>query len=110
MFERTEFQDQPRNIRLAIYRDLQQRAVDIVTVSDPEPVLGAEIEAQITESTPTVTTAEWQVLRDEVEVGSAVALALGKAVDSRRLVMGSRGDQPTYRLPLNPEEAGHVTT
>ena len=108
--EFADFQDMPRGVKLAIKHDLAQRAINIVTMYHPQPVLGAEIEAQITEATPTVDTAGGEPIDMRVDIGSAVSLAIDLAVSRKNIQLGMRGNQLEYRLPANPIEAGHVTT
>ena len=108
--EFADFQDMPRGVKLAIKRDLAQRAIDIVTMYHPQPVLGAEIEAQITETTPTVDTAGGEPIGNHVEIASAVSYGIGLAVTRKAIHPSMRGNQLEYRLPANPIEAGHVTT
>lgn len=100
MSEVVGYQDMPRATRQAIVRDLSQRVLDIVTSHHPEPVLGAEIEAQITEVSEIVDIANNEPLGDRVLLSSmSLALAKEQAVKKHGVVIGSRGNQLTYRLP-----------
>ena len=72
-------------------------------------MLGAEIEAQITEATPVVDMAAGEALDRRVIIDSAVAFGIGLAVSKKNIVVGMRGNQLEYRLPNDPVEAGHVT-
>lgn len=108
--EYADFQDVPRAVKLAIKRDLAERALDIVTKYHPQPVLGAEIEAQITEATPFVDTAGGEPIGARVDIDGAVGFGIGLAVSKKSIMHGMRGNQSTYSLPSNPMEAGHVTT
>jgi len=107
--ETVGYQDMPRSVRLAIKQDLAQRAIDIVTAYHPEPVLGAEIEARITESTPTVDTAAGEPIGRRVDIDDAIGFAIGLAVSRKNIRHGMRGNQSVYSLPNDPVEAGHVT-
>ncbi len=105
-----DYQDAPRKTKHAILRDLSRRVLAIVTEHHPEPVLGAEIDAQITEQTPFVDTAEGDPIGKHVYVSDfAVAYAREKAIQNKSVVVGMRGNQLTYRLPADGIEAGHVT-
>jgi len=108
--ETISYQDAKREIRFAIRRDLAQRAIDIVTAYHPKPVLGAKIEAQITEATPVVNTAEGEPLERSVMLNDgAVFYAIAQAVDRRHIIHSMRGNQSEYRLPADSVEARHVT-
>jgi|GEM_PF-4847268 len=106
-----EYQDAPRALKQAIVRDLAERVLAIVTDYHPEPVLAAEIEAQITEQTPFVDTAAGEEIGKTVSVSDfAVAMAREQATRKGDIVPGMRGNQLTYRLPVDAIEAKHVTT
>ncbi|MBH1980328.1 hypothetical protein I8H83_05345 [Candidatus Saccharibacteria bacterium] len=105
-----DFRDTSRAMKLSITRELANKAVDIVTSYAPDLVLGAEIEAQITESSLLLREAEGQPLDPPVYIGNAVVFAIEQALHARRIVHDMRGNQSVYRLPSDPIEAGHVTT
>ena len=109
--EFVDYQDVPRALKLEVTRDLAQRVLAIVTEAHPEPVLGAEIEAQITEQTPFVDTVAGEPIDRNVSINSAaVMMAREQAIRRGDIVPDMRGTQVTFRLPADPIEARHVTT
>lgn len=101
--EFVDYQDTPRALKIGITRDLAQRVLAIVTEAHPEPVLGAEIEAQITEQTRFVDTVAGEPLGRNVSVdGAAVTMAREMAIRKGDIIPGMRGTQLTFRLPVDP--------
>lgn len=101
-----DYQDLPRAARQTLVRELSQRVLDIVGAHHPEPVLGAEIEAQISEQASFIDTDDGT----HVHIGDDVLwYAREQAVQKGGVIAGMRGNQLTYRLPDDPIEAGHVS-
>lgn len=95
-----------RSEKLEVKDLLSQKVLEIVEVHRPNPVLEAEVEAQITEAKEPV------VLTDGTRVvvtDSSLVYALDYAVRKKGIMREMRGNQLQYRLPADPIEAGHVT-
>ncbi len=103
--EIVSYTDLPRKERLAIKRDIAKRVVDIVTEHHPEPVLMAELNAQITSETPIIDSAEGEPLDRRVSIGHAgvVVYSAQLAIERGDIVPDSWGDEITYRLPLDEQ-------
>lgn len=103
--ELVPYAEAPRKARQAVVRELTGRVLDIVVEHHPAPVLAAEVEARITEETPSVDVDDATVLLS----GSSVSFASEKLMQRGSIVFGLRGTQPIYRLPEGPVEARHIT-
>ena len=98
------YDEMPRATRQAIVRDLSQRVLEIVTAHHPEQVLGAEIQAQITETTPVVDTAEGEPIGKQVVLSDmALAAAQEHAIKHHGVEVDMRGNQLAYRLQTTEE-------